>query len=302
MISGNNFRQTAGTAWAVRTKVVSVACACALSLFALGTVLLTRAAAQQDQSSAPNTLLEGDWVRTDTNGSGDFGGLNANVAKAQLTPAGEAIAARGGRGRGGRGPAAAPAPTAAPAPAAAPASNAKETPHAAGQAYVLVSMPCNGMPGNGMGSFNPDSGGFHLIVGKDQVVWAQERGGSRIIYTDGRPHPDVTNTSRPVYNSVGHFENGTLVVDTVGLPTGGGIPGGGVRGPNTHLTERFEVSPDGQHMKIVYTYSDPSLYVAPHSYTYTFDRATPAPTYAFEEWCDASDPIESQSIVPPTQQ
>ncbi len=292
MTSGDNLKETAGTASTIRRKAVSVACTCALAFFGLATVLLTRAAkAQQDQNSAPNMMLEGDWVRTDSNGSGDFGGLNANVAKAQLTPAGEAIAARSGRGRGGRGPA-----------PAAPAANAKETPHAAGQAYVLVSMPCNGMPGNGIGSFNPDSGGFHIIVGQGEIVWAQERGGSRIIYIDGRPHPDITNSAHPVYNSIGHFENGVLVVDTVGLPTGGGIPGGGVRGPNTHLTERFEVSPDGQHMKIVYTYSDPTLYVTPHSYTYTFDRATPAPTYAFEEWCDASDPIESQSIVPPPQQ
>jgi len=296
MISWNNLKETSKPTSVLRTRAVSMACACALALFALGTVLLTRAA-QEDQSSAPNMMLEGDWVRTDTNGSGDFGGLNANVAKAQLTPEGEALAARAGRGRGGRGGRGPGAP-----PAAAPAPGAKETPHAAGQAYVLVSMPCAGMPGNGMGSFNPDSGGFHLIVSKTEVVWAQERGGSRIIYTDGRPHPDVTNAAHPVYNSTGHFENGVLVVDTIGLPTGGGIPGGAVRGPNTHLTERFEVSPDGQHMKIVYTYSDPSLYVAPHSYTYTFDRATPGPTYAFEEWCDASDPIESQSIVPPTQQ
>ena len=293
MITWNNFTKKAETA-SGRTKIASVACACALSLFALGTLLLTRAAAQQDQSSTQNMSLEGDWVRTDLNGSGDFGGLNTNVAKAQLTPAGEAIAARAGRGRGGRGP--------APVPAATAASPANETPHAAGQAYVLVSMPCNGVPGNGMGSFNPDSGGFHIIVGKTQVVWAQERGGSRIIYIDGRAHPDLTNASHPVYNSIGHFENGVLVVDTTGFAAGGGIPGGGVRGPNTHLTERFEVSPDGQNMKIVYTYSDPTLYVAPHSYTYTFDRATPAPTYAFEEWCDASDPIESQSIVPPPQQ
>jgi hypothetical protein len=292
MMRRKNLKEVAGTALAGHAKTASILCAFAVSAFLSVTVLLSRATAQQDQSSVPNMLIEGDWVRTDQNGSGDFGGLNANVAKAQLTAAGEAIAARSGRGRG-RGPA---------APAATPAPNAKETPHAAGQAYVLVSMPCNGMPGNGLGSFNPDSGGFHIIVGKDQVVWAQERGGSRIIYIDGRPHPDIATASRPVYNSIGHFENGVLVVDTVGLPTGGGIPGGGVRGPDTHLSERFEVSPDGQHMSIVYTYSDPNLYVAPHSYTYTFDRATPAPTYAFEEWCDASDPIESQSIVPPPQQ
>ena len=278
------------------TRMAQVFRILGLFLLVFGALQLRPVHAQQDQTSAPNPALGGDWVRTDTNGSGDFGGLNSKVEPAQLTPQGQALAARsgrGGRGRGGAPPAAAPA--AAPVGAAA-------TPHSAGQAYVLVSMPCAGMPGNGMGSFNPDSGGFHLIVSKTQMVWAQERGGSRIIYLDGRPQPDLSKEARPSYHSVGHFENGVLVVDTVGLPAGGGIPGGGVRGPNTHLTERFEVSPDGEHMKIIYTYSDPALYVTPHSYTYTFDRATPAPTYAFEEWCDAGDPIEGQSIVPPPQQ
>jgi hypothetical protein len=270
-----------------RARVFVVSSTAVLLLVALA---LTKTQARQAQSGAPNLSVEGDWVRTDSNGSGDFGGLNSKVAPAQLTPEGQALAARGGRGRG-RGPAPAAAATGAPG-----------TPHAAGQAYVVVSTPCNGMPGNGIGSFNPDSGGFHIIVSKNQVVWAQERGGSRIIYMDGRPQPDVSKEAHPTYHSVGHFENGVLVVDTVGLPTGGGIPGGAVRGPNTHLTERFEVSPDGQHMTITYTYSDPTLYVTPHSYVYTFDRATPAPTYAFEEWCDASDPIESQSVVPPPQQ
>lgn len=279
------------------TRMARAICILGLLLLVFGVVQLRRVEARQGQSSALNPAVGGDWVRTDTNGSGDFGGLNSKVAPAQLTAEGQALAARsgrGGRGRGGAPPAVAPAAT--------PTGGATDTPHAVGQAYVLVSMPCAGMPGNGMGSFNPDSGGFHLIVSKTQVVWAQERGGSRIIYTDGHPQPDLSKEARPAtYHSVGHWENGVLVVDTVGLPAGGGIPGGAVRGPNTHLTERFEVSPDGQHMKIVYTYSDPALYVTPHSYTYTFDRATPAPTYAFEEWCDAGDPVESQSIVPPEQ-
>lgn len=281
------------------TRMARVLGILGLFLLVFGLLQLRRVHAQQDQNSAPNSALEGDWVRTDTNGSGDFGGLNSKVAPAQLTPQGQALAARsgrGGRGRGGAPPPAAAAPAATPAAGAPPAAA-----HAAGQAYVLVSMPCAGMPGNGMGSFNPDSGGFHLVVSKTQVVWAQERGGSRIIYLDGRPQPDLSKEARPSYHSVGHWDNGALVVDTVGLPAGGGIPGGAVRGPNTHLTERFEVSPDGQHMKLVYTYADPALYVTPHSYTYTFDRAPNPPTYAYEEWCDASDPIEGQSIVPPAQ-
>ena len=101
--------------------------------------------------------------------------------------------------------------------------------------------------------------------------------------------------------SVGHFENSVLVVDTIGMPPGG-VVAKGVRTRETQLTERFEVSPDGKHMKISYTYEDPKLYAKPHTYYYTFDRITPLPSYAFEEWCDAGDPIESQSIVPPAQQ
>ena len=42
------------------------------------------------------------------------------------------------------------------------------------------------------------------------------------------------------------------------------------------------------------------IYQKPHSYRYVFDRLPPG-SYAFEDWCDASDPIERQSIVPPPQ-
>jgi hypothetical protein len=241
---------------------------------------------REAQGASPNTSVEGDWVRTDLAGSGNFGGLGGDIAPAELTAAGKAMTSRGGRG--GRG-------------AQGPDDTGTTQPHAVGDPYIVVSRPCGGGGGTGMGSFNPDSGGFHIIVAKDEVVFSEERGGSRVIYMDGRAHPNMAGWTRTAGHSVGHFENGVLVVDTVGLPPGAGVPGGGVRTLETHLTERFEVSPDGEHMKIVYTYSDPKLYVTPHTYTYTFDRATPAPTYAFEEWCDASDPIEKQSIVPPPQ-
>ena len=237
---------------------------------------------QQSQASGPELSVEGDWVRTDLNGVGSFDGLGNPLPKPELTPAGQAMAA--GRGRGGRG---GPATT-------------DNTPHAAGDPYVVVSRPCGNGVGNGAGSFNPDSGGFHLIVGKNQVVFSQERGGSRIIYLDGRPQPNnIATWQRAAGHSVGHFENGVLVVDSVGLGGGGfGAP----RTPETHLTERFEVSPDGKHMKIEYTYTDPKIYAKPYTYAYTFDRVAQKPSYAFEEWCDAGDPIEGQSIVPPPQQ
>lgn len=240
----------------------------------------------QDASSKPNPALEGDWVRTDTVGVGDFGGLGSNIPKAQLTPEGQALA---GRGRGGRGGSA--------------AGSSYEGAHAAGQAYIVVSRPCaDGNVGDGSITFSPDSGGFHLIVSKTQVVFSEERGGARIIYMDNRSQPDPNSITKPTGHSIGHWENGVLVVDTIGMSGGRGVAGGGVRTKETHLTERFEVSPDGKHMKIQYNYWDPKLYVVPQTYTYTFDRDMSSPSYAFEDWCDPSDPIETQSIVPPEQQ
>jgi len=174
--------------------------------------------------------------------------------------------------------------------------------HEAGDPYVVVNMPCvfgeQGLGGRGV---NPDSGAIHIIEQKDEVIIAPERGGSRRIYMDGRAHPDLSLLTPSVNgNSVGHYENKVLVVDTVGL-TAGGVPAGGYRTPETHLTERFEVSPDGKHLTVTYTYTDPKIYVKPHTFEYTFDRL-PADSIALEDWCDASDPIEKYSVVPPPQQ
>ena len=69
----------------------------------------------------------------------------------------------------------------------------------------------------------------------------------------------------------------------------------------THLIERFQVEPDGKTLTVTYTWDDSAIYEQPHTYRYIFDRAPGNPPYALEEWCDASDPIEKQSIVPPKQ-
>ena len=87
----------------------------------------------------------------------------------------------------------------------------------------------------------------------------------------------------------------------------GGVPGGGVRTAQTVLLERFEVSADGQRLTVTYTWNDPKVYQKPHEYRYYFERAPTVNSggkpvsYALEEWCDAGDPVEKQSIVPPKQ-
>jgi hypothetical protein len=167
--------------------------------------------------------------------------------------------------------------------------------------YIVVERPCaNAARGNGALLLNPDSGGIHIIEHRDQVILAGERGGVRHIYLDGRPHPPLAGRV-PTFagHSTGRYEGNVLVVDTIGLIPGG-VVGGGVRSAETRLSERFEVSADGKTMTITYTWQDPKIYQKPHTYSYFFDRL-PANSYAYEDWCDAGDPIERQSIVPPEQ-
>ena len=85
------------------------------------------------------------------------------------------------------------------------------------------------------------------------------------------------------------------------------VPGGGVRTAETRLLERFEMSPDGNRLTVTYTWEDPKVYQKPHVYRYYFDRVPMVESkgtkvsYALEEWCDAGDPVEKQSIIPPKQ-
>ena len=174
-------------------------------------------------------------------------------------------------------------------------------PHAEGDPYIVVAQPCGSGGGRGGGALliNPDSGGVHIVASKDEVIFAGERGGIRHIYIDGRQHPSNFQATGAGH-SIGHWEGNVLVVDTVGL-TPGAVPGGGMRSAATHLVERFEVAPGGKTMTIMYTWDDPAIYEQPHTYHYNFDRSPGNPPYALEEWCDASDPIEQQSIIPPKQ-
>lgn len=112
---------------------------------------------------------------------------------------------------------------------------------------------------------------------------------------DGRAHPSPW-TPTGAGHSVGHFEGDALVVETTGF-TAGAVTGGGLRTPATVITERFLPAADGRTMTITYTWTDPAIYEQPHTYHYEFDRAPGNPVYAMEEWCDASDPVEKQSIV-----
>jgi len=237
-------------------------------------------AAGQQPATAAVPDLSGGWVRLDE-GSGSFDGTVAKHPPARLTEAGRALRVQGdGRSVIPQGAGTGPA-------------------NKAGQAYIVNTGGCT-PEGTGGSAINHNSSAMFMLQSKDEVLMVREGPGGRRFFMDGRPHPDLARFTPRLYgHSTGRYEGQALVVETVGLNVGN-VPGGGKRRPETRLTERFELAADGKQLKIIYTWTDPGLYVEPHIYEYLFERL-PEDSYALETWCDSSDPVQTQSIVPPEQ-
>ncbi|MEQ1945739.1 MAG: hypothetical protein ABL995_01020 [Bryobacteraceae bacterium] len=242
------------------------------------------AAAALHAQTTPAVVLpptvEGDWVRTDENHSGSFGELTSSYKQAELTELGKTMLSR---------MAARPAPVAA-----------ENTPLRTGQPLVTNNRTCV-FNQNQLG-LEYDSEGFHSVMNKEHITFVQERGWQRIVYLDNRKLADsfVRSPTGSGY-SVGHIEpNGTLIVETTDL-TQGRVTAGGFRTPETRVKQEYIPAADGKNLKLVFTWSDPKIYVKPHVYEFTFERME-AGTFARETFCDATDPLWGQSIVPPPQQ
>jgi hypothetical protein len=238
------------------------------------------AASASAKTSVPD--VEGGWTRLDLAGSGSFGGLADHISPAALTPQGTSALQQqqaGGRGGAGRG-----------------LAYDENRRHAAGEAYIVTNGGCT-LPGG----IEPNSAAFHIVQSQDEVMMVRENPGlHRNVYMDGRSHPNVARwTPTATGHSIGRYENGALIVETVGL-TAGAVPAGGYRTPETRLTETYRVSEGGKRLTITYTWEDPKIYQKPHTYDIAFERLPPG-AYALEWWCDSSDPHQRESIVPPEQ-
>jgi hypothetical protein len=228
-------------------------------------------------ASAIAADLTGFWERRDDAGSGNYGGIDAKIPRAAL------ISPQSAMGPPGGGP-----------QLAVPI----DKPHKAGEPYIVTTGRCGG---GGMPFMMGHSAAIDIVQTKRDILIVPEMPGTRHIYMDGRAHP-LSAMAEPsgTGHSVGHWEGDTLVVDTVGMNAGGGIPGGGRKSPETHLIERYRLIEDGKKLSVTFTWDDPKIYVKPHTYEYIYYKDPPE-TYAFEEWCDSSDPLQRQSIVPPEQ-
>jgi hypothetical protein len=93
----------------------------------------------------------------------------------------------------------------------------------------------------------------------------------RVVYLDGRGHP-ANGAPSLQGHSIGHWEGGTLVVDTVQFAehkqgNSMNLPSG----PRKHLVERFTLSEDRKHVRYATVLEDPDYLTAPVSYESEWD-------------------------------
>ena len=123
---------------------------------------------------------------------------------------------------------------------------------------------------------------------------------ARHLYTDGRGHvspEDYDPTT--VGNSVAHWEDDSLIVDTIGFSDRGlvSIPGGGFRTSKSHLIERYRLLAGGKQLAVTFSWTDPAVFVNTHSYEFRYYRA-PAGSNVVEWPCDPHDAERERFFAP----
>lgn len=226
------------------------------------------AARQENAAWATASKLSGFWVRMDEQGSGSFDGMMAAIPKATLTA--EEIQA----------------------------TRKEKAARAQDESVVdFISKWCLKRPYPFM---MQHSAPIDIVETPGEIaVVPESNADARHIYMDGRDHSAPLIPSGTGH-SIGHWEGKTLIVDSVGFKGGMAIPGGGRVTPNSHLVERYFLSKDGQSLSITFTWDDPTVFLKPHTYHFTYQRMK-TDTYALEEFCDASRPEQSGSVVEPPQ-
>jgi hypothetical protein len=137
---------------------------------------------------------------------------------------------------------------------------------------------------------------FRIIALRDRLVILYEAfNGYRQIFLDGRAHDAQVQDS---WNgdSVGHWEDDTLVVDTVGLTGRSWLDWAGhpVSG-DLHVTERFE-RVDATNLTIDITIDDPKMYTQPFAFLV---KAIPEAGELMEYVCQENETDSRHMIADP---
>jgi hypothetical protein len=120
-------------------------------------------------------------------------------------------------------------------------------------------------------------------------AWMQWRN----IYTDGRGHPDDLD---PTFegDSIGHWEGGTLVVDTVGIKPTVALGMGMKHSGKLHIIERMHLAKgDPDTLVVEMTAEDPEALAKPWAHTLTFKRSRDWQLLEFECAENDRNPVDA---------
>lgn len=95
----------------------------------------------------------------------------------------------------------------------------------------------------------------------------------RIIYTDGREHPDPLDDTRFMGHATAHWEGETLVVDTTNFNGKTWLMGNGIPvSTEARMTERISLEENGQTLVIAVTFEDPVNLTRPVHRRHVYNR------------------------------
>ncbi len=147
-----------------------------------------------------------------------------------------------------------------------------------------------GMPGiMGVGQYPME---FLFTPGRvttHHEAWMQWRN----IYTDGRGHPDDLEATFQG-DSIGHWQGGTLVVDTVGIKPVVALGMGMKHSGKMHIFERIHLDPkDADTLLDEMTIEDADALVKPWTHTITYKRSRDWQLLEFECAENDRNPVDS---------
>ena len=139
--------------------------------------------------------------------------------------------------------------------------------------------------------------------GSTTIVIAPENNPApRYIYLN-RKHVDPNIYDQSTNgDSVATWEGDTLVVDTVGFHPIHGVttvPGGGFKTDKSHLVERYRVLESAEVLAVTFTWTDPTVYAAPHVYKFRYRRLPATYEPVSSAPCDPYDEARAQFLGDP---
>tara|TARA_R110000824_G_scaffold52692_3_gene146043 strand:+ start:21353 stop:22180 length:828 start_codon:yes stop_codon:yes gene_type:complete len=97
----------------------------------------------------------------------------------------------------------------------------------------------------------------------------------RIIYTDGREHPDPVEDQRFMGHAIAQWDKGTLIVDTQNFNGKAWLSLDGIPvSENAHLTEWYSLIDNGETLEVNIRYEDPDYLKRPIWRKYFFNLKT----------------------------